>query len=284
MLTAGTIDANGDTCGVSSASGCYVVVHGSSGDSNFEAISFSVPTASLKENLAVDGNYDNKLTTADFPIGDSVTASECDSAATLANLSSHCDSATAQTGTSKTGGVVSFADGVTMLVGSAYSDSAGGSCSTGATCYVEVTDTTSPAIVFLLPASMATPSFSISPTSVASGAKVTLSATNFPIGDSVVSGECDTAANASNIATNCDSSEAITGTVGSNGTVTWQSGSSSKITILSTTTSPVYADTSSPPATCAAGDTVGNGDPCYVEVHDTANPAIVVLVTLSITS
>ena len=62
---------------------------------------------------------------------------------TSANLATHCDSATQITGTASSKGVVTFTSaGVTVLVGSSYSDTAGGTCPAGGTCDIVVNDST----------------------------------------------------------------------------------------------------------------------------------------------
>jgi hypothetical protein len=49
---------------------------------------------------------------------------------------------------------------------------------------------------------------------------------------------------------------------GATGTVVWSP--TTKITMLTTVTSPPYADSSSRPATCVPGDSVAKSDPCFV--------------------
>ena len=95
-----------------------------------EAVTFAVPTATPKESSNVAPNYVDKVTAGEFPVGDTVTAQECDGAVTSANLATHCDTATQITGTVAANGKVTFtATGVKVLVGSAFSDTAGGSVS-----------------------------------------------------------------------------------------------------------------------------------------------------------
>ena len=88
------------------------------------------------------------MTATKFPVGDTVTAQECDTNVTSANLATHCDSATQITGTVGANGRVTFTPtGVTVLVGSAYTDSAGGTCPAGGSCDIVVDDSTSGAYV-----------------------------------------------------------------------------------------------------------------------------------------
>ena len=63
------------------------------------AVTFAVPTATLKETSNVAPNYVDKVTATEFPVGDTVTAQECDGNVTSANMATHCDSATQITGT-----------------------------------------------------------------------------------------------------------------------------------------------------------------------------------------
>ena len=113
-----------------------------------EAVTFATPTATVKEASNVAPNYVDKVTAANSPAGDTVTAQECDGNVTSANLGTNCDSATQITGTAGTNGKVTFtAAGVKVLVGSAYTDSAGGTCPAGGSCDIVVNDSTSGAYV-----------------------------------------------------------------------------------------------------------------------------------------
>jgi hypothetical protein len=165
--------------------------------------------------------------------------------------------------------------GITMLVGAAYGDGADGSCPTGGSCYVAALDSTNPSVKALTGSvAMATPTVTITPTTVANGNGKTIAVTakGFPIGDSVDAVECDTAFSGS--LNNCDTAKTqIGGTAGATGAVTW-SPSTPRIPVLTTVTSTPYADSSSPPATCAPGDSVTNNDPCFVYTYDGSNSAI----------
>ena len=283
-IVAGIVDSNGDTCGVLGSVPCYIVVTGGVGDESPVAISFVDPAVTLQKSVGVLGNFDNLVHAKHYPIGDTVYTEQCDNTANIFNLGTHCDSATVESAVTGATGLVPFPAGITMRVGSTYSDTAGGVCTGGTTCYIEVIDTANFKVDALVPVTMARPTVVILPTSAATGAKVKVTATGFPIGDGAVTSQCDTAATTVNVSTNCDPSNSLAGTAGTGGVVVWPVGSFGKIPVLSTHGSPLYSDSSSPPATCAPGDTVGNHDPCFVEVHDTANPAIVVLVPLSVTS
>ena len=117
-----------------------------------EAVTFATPTASVKEASNVQPNYVDKVTAEKFPVGDTVTAQECDGNVTSANLATNCDSATQITGTVQaSGGVLFSASGVKVLIGSAYgtdgTDSAGGTCPAGGSCDIVINDSTSGAYV-----------------------------------------------------------------------------------------------------------------------------------------
>jgi hypothetical protein len=61
----------------------------------------------------------------------------------VATLATHCDNTTQITGTvGATGAVVFSPTGVTIHVGTAFSDTAGGTCPAGGTCEVVVNDST----------------------------------------------------------------------------------------------------------------------------------------------
>ena len=107
-----------------------------------QAVSFAVPTASVKLSANVTANYVDKVTAAEFPGGDTVTAQECESSVTSANLATHCDNATTLTGTVAANGKVTFTGaGVTVLVGT-YSDSNSGTLHAGGSADIVVTDST----------------------------------------------------------------------------------------------------------------------------------------------
>jgi hypothetical protein len=102
----------------------------------------------VKEASNVAPNYVDKVTAAEFAAGDTVTAQECDANVTSSTVGTHCDSATEITGTAGSNGKVTFtAAGVEVLVGSAYSDSAGGTCPAGGSCDIVVNDSTTGAYV-----------------------------------------------------------------------------------------------------------------------------------------
>jgi hypothetical protein len=280
-VAVGVIDANGDTCGISGSGTCYIVVKGTSGDSASLALAFSAPATTLASNSGILGNKTDTVTAHYFPGGDTVVAEQCDPAATPATVATNCDTANAQSGVASSAGTVTFAAPITMVVGSDYSDAASGTCAFGGTCLVIFTDSNNSAISFKYSVTMAAPNVVLVPTMQGTGMKVMVTATNYPIGESGSAQECDTAATLSNIATNCDPATQL-------GPVAVNSGGKvpfgASLSVLSTSKSPFYADSSSPHATCAAGDTVGHGDPCFVGVSIAGNPTATVLTPLSITS
>jgi DNA-binding beta-propeller fold protein YncE len=278
-------DTFGGTCNVGSM--CAVGVNDTD-NADVAAgflVTFATPTIKVAKTTGVLGNYVEKVTALDFPIGDTIDAVECDSSATTANLGQRCDDATQISGVASAGvypqaaGEVTGTDwsplGLTMLVGAAYSDGAAGSCLTGGSCYVAAIDSTNPSVNALTGSlAMATPSVTITPTTVlnGNGKTITMSAKGFPIGDTVDAVECDTAFSGN--LNNCDTAKTqISGTAGATGAVLWPP-TTPKVPVLTTATSTPYADSSSPPATCAPGDSVANNDPCFVYTYDASNSAI----------
>ena len=113
-----------------------------------EAVTFATPTATVKEASNVAPNYVDKVTAAEFPAGDTVTAQECDASVTSGTVGTNCDGATEITGTAGSNGKVTFTSaGVTVLVGNSYSDTAGGTCPAGGSCDIVVNDSTTGAYV-----------------------------------------------------------------------------------------------------------------------------------------
>jgi hypothetical protein len=111
-------------------------------------ITFATPTATAAKTSAVTANTLDKVTASEFPAGDTVTAQECDANVTSANLANNCDNGTQISGTAGTNGKVTFSPtGVTILVGSTYSDGAGGTCPAGGSCDIVVDDSTTGAYV-----------------------------------------------------------------------------------------------------------------------------------------
>ena len=168
------------------------------------------------------GNYADAVKAAGFPIGDTIVAQECDASVVIpSTVASDCDSATQIAGTAGTSGKVTFSPtGVTLLVGSAYSDSASGTCPFGGTCEVVVSDSANLSIGLDEAVTFATPTASVRETSnVAPNYVDKVTADEFPAGDTVTAQECDANVTSANLATNCDSATQITGTAGTTGKV-----------------------------------------------------------------
>ena len=121
------------------------------------AVTFAVPTATVKEASNVPANYVDRVTAGKFPVGDTVTAQECDPNVNLSQLwLPTVIAATQISGTVGTSGKVTFtAAGVTILVGSAYSDGAGGTCSAGGSCEIVVNDSTHSGVLIVVPIGLA---------------------------------------------------------------------------------------------------------------------------------
>jgi hypothetical protein len=216
------------TCGLVDSHQCYLVEMFHAGESMGVPLSFLTPTAKLATPLAVRGNFVDKVIAKNFPIGDTVTAEECDATVSVpATVSSDCDPATLITGTVAATGVVSFGSGIRLKVGGAYSDAAAGTCAPGATCKVVVQDQSNPFITADI-AATADVSFAIPTAKLATSTAVRanlvdkVTAKNFPIGDTVTAEECDaTVSVPATVSSNCDSATLITGTVAATGVVSF---------------------------------------------------------------
>ena len=137
---------------------CDIVVSDSANPSVgvAEAVSFATPTATASAVSNVAANALDKVTTGSFPIGDTVTAQECDSSVTASNVATNCDSATQITGTAGPSGKVAFTpNGVTIRVGSSYSDTAGGTCPPGGSCDVVIDDSSHTGFFIAIPIGLA---------------------------------------------------------------------------------------------------------------------------------
>ena len=264
-LAVGTIDTNGDTCGVVGSTPCYVVVVGNTADSTASgALGFTLPSFTVKETTDVLGNYVDSVKAVDFPAGDTIVAQECDASVSVpSTVSTNCDSATQISGTAGASGKVTFSPtGVTLRVGSAYSDTAGGTCELAGSCVIGLTDSDNPAIGFSVAVGFASPpTASLKETSGVLGNSVdTVKAAGFPIGDPVVAQECDQNVTLATVASDCDSATQTTGTAGTKGAVTF---SPTGVKLL---VGGAFSDTAN--LACSAGGT------CEVVVTDSANPGI----------
>jgi hypothetical protein len=158
-LTAGPIDSNGDTCGLTDSGACYVVAVGSSGDETASgALALATPTAKLKATTNVVPNRADKVTASDFPPGDTVIAEECDSTVVVpGTLATNCDPATKITGiTSSRGKVVLSPTGVSIVDGASYTESGTGTVVPGGHADVVIDDTTTNGAFVVIPITLHT--------------------------------------------------------------------------------------------------------------------------------
>ena len=142
-LAAGAIASDGAGCGVAGDGSCYLVVVGSTGDETAStALGFTVPKVKLKEASGVTNGTNDVVKATGFPLSDHIEAEECDASVFPPyDLGTNCDAATAITGAVSATGTATFKPkGIKMLVGSGYSDSAGGTCDPGGSCVVVVFD------------------------------------------------------------------------------------------------------------------------------------------------
>ena len=264
-LAVGVIDSNGDTCGVVGSTTCFVVVVGNTGDSSSSgALGFTLPSFTAKKTTNVLGNYVDAFKAVGFPIGDTVVAQECDASVSVpSTVSTNCDAATQISGTSGTSGKVTFnPTGVTLRVGSAYSDSSGGTCQVGGTCNIGVTDSNNSAIGASVAVGFTSPTISLKETTNVVGNYVdAVKAAGFPIGDTIVAQECDpNVVVPTTVAADCDAATQISGTAGAKGKVTFNPAG------VTVAVGGGYSDDSG--GTCPVGGT------CEVVVSDSASPNV----------
>jgi hypothetical protein len=283
-VTVGTMDADADTCGVSTSGPCYVVVVGNNGDSNFAQLHFAIPSAAMRKATMVVGNFLDGVVAAHFPIGDTVMAEECNAAVDPSNPGNNCDAATAITGhAGSTGAVVFSPSGIRIKVGSDYSDPSSGTCNPGTSCVVVVTDETNPLIHLKPMVALAKPTVTLSPATVpnALGYQFNVTAKNFPIGETVDAVECDTAYTVGN-ANDCDAATQISGIANAMGTVATTAWSPTiRLPVFTATTPTVYSDPNS--GSCAIGDTVPSMHPCHVGTTDASNLVVEVSTPFGVT-
>ena len=226
-LAVGVIDTHGDTCGVAGSVPCYVVVVGNTGDSTASAaLGFTLPHFATKATAKVIGNYPDPIKAGGFPIGDTIVAQECDSSVSVpSTVATNCDTTDALSMTAGATGGAIFSPGLVLRVGSAYSDTAGGTCPPGGTCEMVVTDMQNPSIGLSVSVSFATPAaFLHKTTSVPANYVDGVKGAGFPVGDTITATECDSAVTPANVATNCDSATQVSATVLANGKVVFSSG------------------------------------------------------------
>lgn len=152
-IVTGTIDPDGDACGVTGSSPCYLVVVGNSGDFTSDVLGFTLPSASVTEATGVAKNYVDDVTAIDFPVGDTVTARECDTSVNPAtNLATNCDTAKMISGTVGPSGSVLFSPaGVKIRVGAGYVETGSGSVVQGGRADIVVDDSTTSGVWVVIP-------------------------------------------------------------------------------------------------------------------------------------
>ena len=269
-LAVGTIDSNGDTCGVAGSVPCYIVVVGNIGDETSSAtLGFSTPKFVVSKSTAIPNDTD-PIKASGLPIGDTIVAQECDAnVSPLSNVSTNCDPLTDIHGTvSATGGLL-LSVGIMLLAGGAYSDSANGTCPAGGTCEIVLTDSQDPAIGLSLPVHFVSPLAIVKKgTGVANGYVDNVKGSNFPIGDTVTATECDSNVTPADAMLNCDNNTQITGTVVANGKVIFNAAG---VTVLDGSS---YSD--------GAGGSVNPGGTVDIVVTDSTHSGYYVAVPLGL--
>ena len=221
------------------------------------------------------GNDVDAVKAAGFPIGDTVVAQECDQNVTLATVASDCDGATQITATASARGAATFSPGVKLLVGGAFSDTAGGACSAGGTCEVVVSDSANPGIGTEVGVTFAVPTVTVKEASnVEPNYLDKVTATKFPVGDTVTAQECDSTVTSANMGTHCDSTTQITGTVQPSGGVTF---SAAGVTVK-------VGSAYGTDGTDAAGGTCPAGGSCDIVVNDSTDSGFYIAVPVTLAS
>lgn len=101
--------------------------------------------------------YVDTIKAGALPIGDTITAKECDSSVNpVSDMATHCDASTQISGTVASNGKVTFRPaGVTVEVGVGYSDTSGGSCPPGGSCFIVINDASGSGIDLVVPIGLA---------------------------------------------------------------------------------------------------------------------------------
>ena len=270
-------DTAGGTCQLGGMCDIGVTDSGNAAVGVSVAVGFaSLPTASLKKTSGVLGKYVDSVKATGFPIGDTIVAQECDPSVVIpASVASDCDSATQITATASARGAVTFSPGVKLLVGGAFSDTAGGACSAGGTCEVVVSDSANPSIGTDVAFTFAVPTVTLKETSdVRANYVDKVTAEKFPVGDTVTAQECDGNVTSANMATHCDSATQITGTVQPSGGVTF---SAAGVTVK-------VGSAYGTDGTDAAGGTCPAGGSCDIVVNDSTQSGFYIAVPVTLAS
>jgi hypothetical protein len=155
-LLVGPVGGHENPCGLAGGVTCDLVVVGNSEDETASApLSFKVPTATVKLSEEVPSGYVEKIKAANFPAGETVTASECDAEANSSNLGSHCGKPISATAGKS--GKPKFAEGLKILTGAGYEETGGGTgkCEPGGTCAIAVYDAGKPSTAVIIPIKLA---------------------------------------------------------------------------------------------------------------------------------
>jgi hypothetical protein len=149
------------------------------GDSVSAPLGFKVPEVTARRTDSLVANSTDPIRAKGFPIGDTVVAQECDRTVRVPNtVATHCDPATQISGTAGPHGRVSFTPAeLKILVGTAYADAAGRSCTFGRACAIAVTDSTNAAFDSKIAITIAAPSATVRKATVRSGQVDTVRAT-----------------------------------------------------------------------------------------------------------
>jgi hypothetical protein len=262
------------SCGLAQSTPCSIVVTDGAGDSVSAPLTFTVPEVTPKRTDAIVGNTSDTIRAKGFPIGDTVVAQECDRTVRVpSTVATHCDASNQISGTAGANGTVSFSPaGLDILVGTAYSDSAGRTCPVGGACAIVVTDSTNGSFDSEIAITITSPSVSVRKTSdLRSGEVDAVKAGGFPAGDQVVAEECDRSVKVpATTATHCDPASQITGTASTSGKVAFGPAG------VPVQVGPAYSD--------PAGGRCAPGRTCDIAVSDSTNPTVGFKVTIGLAS
>ena len=92
---------------------------------------------------------------AAFPIGVTITATECESGVTPANMATFCDGATTVSTTTAPNGKAVFPVGVPVRDGGSYTDTNGGKVNPGGSAVIVINDSTNSGFYVAVPITMA---------------------------------------------------------------------------------------------------------------------------------
>jgi len=120
------------------------------------SISLVSPTAIVRVTTNVKSNYVDAIKATGFPIGDTITAQQCDSTVNPSTtLATNCDTATTLSGKAASSGAVAFPTGLTVKIGSGYAESGTGTCPPGGSCDIVLNDSTHSGATVVVPVTLA---------------------------------------------------------------------------------------------------------------------------------